>query len=633
LRLCVLVGVFILAAGCGVSPDQAKGPRVIVLGVDGMDPQFVQQHWTALPNLARLRRRGDFKLLKTTVPPQSPVAWSTFITGMDPDGHGIYDFVRRNPATYLPFASLWRTEKPKHTLSLGPYLFPLSRGRVIALRQGKAFWQILAEHNIPVTIIRMPTNYPPIEAGQAIAGMGAPDLRGTFGTFTFYTDDPEEISRPVDGGRIVKVPAFEDRTVLPIEGLGNTFREDRRVSSVDLSVTRDPQDPIARLAVGDVHAAVRQGEWSGWLRAQFPLIPALASARGMFRVYVKQLRPRFELYVSPVNIDPGHPELPISAPAHYSHEVDSAIGPFYTQGIAEDTSALRQNVFTLSDYLAQTHLVFEDERKLLRHALAQFHRGLLFVYFSSIDQNSHMLWGRHEPELLDTYRAVDATIGEVIDNARGADVIVMSDHGFTSFDRAVNLNTWLWKNGYMGLEGVPGGNEAPVARVDWARTRAYGIGLQSLYLNLAGREKQGIVTPGAESQAIIRKLREDLLAFRDGSRPVVESVYAPPRSDVAPDLIVGYAPGYRVSWHSALAARVLPDAGGLTFAVETGSLIEDNKDVWIGDHCINAADVPGVLFSGRKILVEDPQLKDLTVSILQLFGVEPARGMTGRTIL
>ena len=609
--------------GCTVSRSQANGRRVIVLGIDGMDPQFVQQHWSSLPNLDRFRRDGDFKALQTTTPPQSPVAWSTFITGMDPDGHGIYDFVHRDPATYLPFSSMTRTEEPKHTFSLGPYLFPLSKGRVIALRRGKAFWQLLAEHNIPVAMIRMPTNYPPIEsAGKAIAGMGVPDLRGTFGTFAFYTDDPEEISRSVSGGRIVKVPMFQNHVVLPVEGPANSLRKDHRMSSADLTVDVDPEEAAARLAVGDSLAIVRQGEWSGWLRAEFPLIPGLASATGMFRVYAKQLHPRFELYVSPVNIDPEVPELPISAPANYSREIAHGTGSFYTQGIAEDTAAMRQGVFSLADFIAQSRLVFDDEKKLLQHSLAEFHEGLLFVYFSGIDQNSHMLWGKHEPELLQTYRAVDAAVGEVLANARGADVIVMSDHGFTSFDRGVNLNTWLAKNGYLTLEGGPSADEEPFARVDWSKTQAYALGLNGLYLNLAGRERLGIVATGASSQALLRKIGDELLAFRDPAdgKTVIEVVHAPARSDVAPDLIVGYARGYRASWQTALGAA--PEA-----------LVEDNRDAWIGDHCINAADVPGVLFSNRKVRVDDPQLRDVTVSILGMFGIHAAPGMAGRKIL
>ena len=592
-----------------------------MLGVDGMDPQFVQRHWSALPHLDSLRRQGSFEQLKTTTPPQSPVAWSTFITGMDPDRHGIYDFVHRDPKTYLPFSSMSRTEEPRHTLSLGPYLFPLSQGQVIALRRGKAFWQILADHHIPVTMIRMPTNYPPLAAGKAIAGMGTPDLRGTFGTFTFYTDDPEEISRSVSGGRIVKVPLFQNRATLQVEGPVNSLRKDHRLSSAELTVDVDPHEPAARLATGDSLAIVRQGEWSGWLRAEFPLIPGLASAAGMFRVYAKQLHPRFELYLSPVNIDPEAPELPVSAPSSYSRDVSRTIGRFYTQGIAEDTAAARQGVFSLADYLAQSRLVFEDEHKLLRYSLASFREGLLFVYFSSIDQNSHMLWGKHEPELLDTYRAADAAIGEVIENARGADVIVMSDHGFTTFDRALNLNTWLWKNGYLALDGGPSEDDVPFARVDWSKTRAYAIGLNGLYLNLAGREKQGIVS-SAERQALLRKIGEELIALRDpvGGRQVVETVFCPEPSDIAPDLIVGYARAYRASWQTAL--------GGVPPA-----LVEDNNDAWMGDHCINAADVPGVFFSTARVRVKDPQLKDVTVSLLRMFGIGPGQGMSGRDML
>ena len=592
-----------------------------MLGVDGMDPQFVQRHWSALPHLDGLRRQGSFEQLKTTTPPQSPVAWSTFITGMDPDRHWIYDFVHRDPKTYLPFSSMSRAEEPRHTLSLGPYLFPLSQGQVIALRRGKAFWQILADHHIPVTMIRMPTNYPPLAAGKAIAGMGTPDLRGTFGTFTFYTDDPEEISRSVSGGRIVKVPLFQNRATLQVEGPVNSLRKDHRSSSAELTVDVDPHEPAARLATGDSLAIVRQGEWSGWLRAEFPLIPGLASAAGMFRVYAKQLHPRFELYLSPVNIDPEAPELPVSAPSSYSRDVSRTIGRFYTQGIAEDTAAARQGVFSLADYLAQSRLVFEDEHKLLRYSLASFREGLLFVYFSSIDQNSHMLWGKHEPELLDTYRAADAAIGEVIENARGADVIVMSDHGFTTFDRALNLNTWLWKNGYLALDGGPSEDDVPFARVDWSKTRAYAIGLNGLYLNLAGREKQGIVS-SAERQALLRKIGEELIALRDPAdgRQVVETAFFPEPSDIAPDLIVGYARAYRASWQTAL--------GGVPPA-----LVEDNNDAWMGDHCINAADVPGVFFSTARVRVKDPQLKDVTVSLLRMFGIGPGEGMSGRDML
>jgi len=609
--------------GCSLSRSQAT--RVIVIGVDGMDPGFVQEHWRALPNLSRLGGEGSFKTLQTTMPPLSPVAWASFITGTDPAEHGLFDFVHRNPATMQPFSSMTRTEEPRFTLSLGEYLFPLSSARVISLRRGKAFWQILAEHHVPVTVVRMPTNYPPVEsAGRALAGMGVPDLRGTFGTFTFYTDDPEEISRDVSGGRIVKVPPVEDHVVLPVEGPENSLRKDRRMSSVDLTVDIDPEAPVARLVVGDSQVIVRQGEWSDWMRAEFPLVRGLVNATGMFRVYAKELRPSFALYVSPVNVDPDDPELPISAPSSFSRAIGVEAGRFYTQGIAEDTGALRQGVFNLPEYLSQSRLVFDDEHKLLDYTLHHFHQGLLFVYISSIDQNSHMLWGKHESELLDTYRAVDAAIGDVLNQSGGADVIVMSDHGFTTFDRAVHLNTWLWKEGFLALNGPPGA-ETPFAHVDWSKTRAYALGLNGLYLNLSGREKQGIVHPGAEAQDLLTKITERLLQFRDPAnrRQVVEKLDAPHAnagvSPFAPDLIVGYGRGYRASWQTALGA--LPE-----------QVIDDNNDPWIGDHCSNAKDVPGVLFSRLKVRAESPRLKDLTVSILALFGVPPDAAMSGQTL-
>ncbi len=447
-----------------------------------------------------------------------------------------------------------------------------------------------------MTVIRMPTNYPPIRAGVALAGMGVPDLRGTFGTFTYFTDDPGEESRDVAGGRIVALrPLESNRAVLEIEGPPNSLRKDGRPTFVSVTLDVDPGEPVARITAGDTIAVVKQGEWSDWLSVQFPLIRGLATARGMIRIYARQLHPELQVYVSPVNVDPRAPELPVSEPAGYSREVARQIGPFYTQGIAEDTSALRQGVFDLPEFLSQSHEVLAEERRLLRYSLAHYQGGLLFFYFSAIDQNSHVLWGKHEPELLEIYRAVDASIGEVLRRAGDAEVIVMSDHGFTTFDRMVHLNAWLWTKGL------------------WQTKKAYALGLNGLYVNAKGQERRDLLA----------ELREQLLAWRDpanGNR-VVTSVALTPEGTPGspPDMIVGYSPGYRVSWQTALG-----EAPPVIF--------EDNQDAWIGDHCIDAAAVPGVLFSSRPVRVSDPELKDLTVSILALFGVERGPGMTGRKL-
>ena len=615
--------VVVLAAAAslaGCHGSQAHGRQLIVLGVDAMDPSFLERHWSELPNVAHLRAQGGFRRLATTMPPQSPVAWSTFITGWDPAQHGIFDFVHRDPRTMQPFSSLARVVDPRFQIPLGPFVLPLSSARVETLRRGEPFWRMLWDRHIPVTIMHMPTNFPPEQAGQAIAGMGVPDLRGTEGTFTFYTDDPEEAAREVPGGRIVNVHAVNGRYELPLEGPPNSLRRDRRFAAENLIVEADPERDVARVTLGSTAVIVQQGEWSEWLRADFPLLGWLAGARGMVRVYAKEFHPRLALYVTPVNMDPRAPELPISAPASYSRAVAGAIGPFFTQGIAEDTSAYRQGVLNLEEFLHQATLVRNDEMKLLGYSLDHFREGLLFFYFSSIDQASHMLWGKHEPELLEVYRAVDGAIGEVARRFPRAEIMVMSDHGFTSFDRAVNLNTWLWEKGFLALTGPPRGGDEGFSDVDWSKTQAYAMGLNGLYLNIAGRERQGILQTGAQTDAVIGKLARELTGFRDpvNGHQVVEVA---PATGVrmGPDIIVGYGRGYRASWQTAL--------GGAPPAI-----LEDNTDAWIGDHCINAADVPGVLLSNRTLRAERPSLKDVTVTVLGAFGVGAGPGMTGRNV-
>jgi predicted AlkP superfamily phosphohydrolase/phosphomutase len=608
LRDCVAAAVLLMLAATGCAHrSSAHGRQLIAIGVDGMDPGFVERHWADLPNLARLH----FARLGTTTPPQSPVAWSTFITGLDPAEHGIFDFVHRDPATMEPFLSMGETRPPRFTIPLGPYELPLTRPQVVSLRKGRAFWELMEEHGIPATIIHMPVNYPPVKAGEALAGMGTPDLRGTQGTFAFYTDDPGVTEETVPGGRILRTEVVDGHAELRVEGPPNSLRRDHRYEAVTLDVDVDPEQPFARLESGDAMAIVREGEWSEWMAVDFALIPHVASVRGMFRVFARHLHPRLEIYVSPVNADPMSPDLPISVPASFSREIARRTGRFSTLGIPEDTSALRQGVFDLREFLAQSRLVLKDEEKLLDETLTRFRDGFLFFYFSSVDQNSHVLWGHHEAELLEFYRAVDASIGEVMRRKPEAEVMVMSDHGFAFFDRAVGLNNWLLENGFLAVKS--GAEE-----IDWGRTRAYAMGLNALYVNLAGRERFGIVQ---QRGPVIRELREKLLAFRDPKNDaavveVVSDTHA--SSPSSPDLIVGYAPGYRASWQTGI--------GGFSKMA-----LADNVDAWTADHCINAADVPGVLFTARKMRLADPELKDLPVSLLGLFGLK-AVGMSGRSV-
>jgi hypothetical protein len=437
--------------------------------------------------------------------------------------------------------------------------------------------------------------------------MGTPDLEGTFGTFTYYTDDPSEPAGAVPGGRIVPVAVVDHRVVLPIEGPANSLRRDHRPVRLEMVADIDPDAPAARFQVGERQFILKQGEWSQWIRVRFPLLGRLASAEGMFRLYARELHPGIRIYRSPLNVDPADPALPVSAPESYGRELARRIGPFYTQGIEEDTAALRQGVLDLPEYLEQSRLVAAEHTALLRDSLDRFHEGLLFFYFSTIDRDSHMLWGQHETELLGTYQAVDADIGRVLSRAGDATIIVMSDHGFAAFNRGVNLNTWLWREGFLARGG-------PAASIDWKRTRAYAMGLNALYINAAAPAERDRIR-----EELARRLRE----FRDPETGdiVIADVRAAGKSAsvYAPDLIVGYAPGYRASWEAALG-DVADD------------VIRINTDAWIGDHCIAAAAVPGVLLGNRRPRISDPQLKDLTVTILKEFGVAPDAAMNGRPV-
>jgi len=627
--VCLLAALSQMACRSSKVKSGARGKRIVVLGIDGMDPEFLEKHWADLPNMDRLRRQGEFKRLATTMPPQSPVAWSTFITGMKPAGHGIFDFVERDPKTLLPRSSMGEITSGGISLPIGPYSLPLSHGHVETYRKGTPFWKILAAHDVPVTVLRMPTNFPPVECEgcTSLSGMGTPDLRGTFGEFSWYTEDSNRVLGNVPGGNIIPVKIENGQALLRIRGPDNSLRKDHAQTFAEMHVYPDPVNPAAVFETGGQRIVLNEREWSPWIRVNFPLIPRLQNAHGIVRIYLKQVHPCLEVYVSPVNLDPAEPDLPISSPDSYSHALAESLGPFYTQGMPQDTAAYREHVFNKEEYLAQSREVSTELLKVLQYGLNHFREGLLFFHFFGVDQDSHMLWGKYDDDLLETYKLVDRTVGMVQKRMGEGTLIVMSDHGFTTFKRSVNLNTWLLGQGFLALNDAnESQSEVGFQNVDWSRTKAYSIGLNAVYVNQRDRERYGIVAPGVDKKAVLRALREQLLAFRDpeNGKPVVASVFAPEEnqtalSDSAPDLIVGYYPGYRSSWQTALGE--VPR-----------ELIADNTDEWRGDHCVAPQFVPGVLLSNRKSKASDAHLYDLTVTMLSEFGISKPGAMIGESI-
>jgi len=615
--------------------------------MDGLDPQIVERlmQQGKLPNFSVLKERGDFRRLATSVPPLSPVAWSNFITGMDPGGHGIFDFIHRDPATVAPYLSTSRVEPPGKAIRLRGWLFPLSGGRVELLRRGKAFWELLAAKGIPTTINGIPANFPPVKsAALSVSGMGTPDIQGTYGTFSFFTDTPpDDDDEDISGGQIFPVTVADHRVEATLHGPANTFREQGGTATIDFVVRIDPEHPVAKIVIQGSEILLNQGEWSAWVRVEFPLIPFLKSVSGICRFYLKEVHPNFKLYVTPINLDPEAPALPISTPASYAKDLARAIGLFYTQGMPEDTKALNGDIIDEEEFLALARTVLAERSAMLEHELKRFRSGLLFFYLSSPDPIQHMFWGpmdtdhpaheqaagnRYGGTIEAVYREMDRILGRALAEIDDRmTLIVMSDHGFAPFYRYFNLNTWLKDNGYLALmTGGEWGESSLSQNVDWQRTRAYGLGLNGLYPNLRGRERTGSVPPDQKA-GLLDEIARKLLAVRDPvtGRPIVlrvykaSEVYSGPYVESAPDLIVGYNRGYRASGKTALGE--IP-----------AGLVGENTEKWSGDHAMAAELVPGVVFSNRKIKVPDPALTDLTVTILSEFGLQAGEGMRGRPI-
>jgi predicted AlkP superfamily phosphohydrolase/phosphomutase len=621
--------------------------KLIILGIDGMDPQLLRQFMGEgrMPNFAKLAQQGSFRELTTSIPPQSPVAWSNLITGMNAGGHGIFDFIHRDPKTHELYFSTSRVEGPKHSIHLGNWVVPLGGGSAEQLRKGKAFWEILDEHGVGNSVLRIPANFPPVAAeGETLSGMGTPDLRGTYGTFTFYTDDPTAAAGAVEGGQIIPVQVENSAVVANLVGPDNTFRNGSPAATEQFRVDMDPLEGVARIALNEQEFVLREGEWSDWVRVEFQLVPFLASVKGMCRFYLKQAHPRFQLYVSPINIDPANPALPISTPASYSRRLSEEVGEFYTQGIAEDTKALSAGALDDKEYLEQARTVLAEHRRIFDAEFPKFKDGVFFFYFSSLDLNSHMMWRWMDPKhpqydaanamqygsaILEFYEQIDQVLGEVLPRVdERTTLLVLSDHGFAPYYRSFNLNTWLLNGGYITLkQDAAADSGEPLANVDWSRTRAYGLGLNGLYLNLRGRDRDGIVVPGAEADALLHELKEKLLAVRDpqSGLPVItrvdlaKEIYQGPYAQSGPDVVVGYNRGYRAGWKTILGAFP-PD------------VLEDNTNHWSGDHCMDYTLVPGVLLSNRKMVASQPALTDIAPTILAEFGIPKSKDMMGQSV-
>lgn len=613
--------------------------RVIVIGLDGLEPSIVEPMLQAgeLPQLARLRALGSYTRLATTTPAQTPVAWSTFATGVNPGGHGIFDFLRRDPATYLPDLSLSRFEQSN------PFLPP----HAVNLRRGEGVWETLTQHDIESAIIRCPGAFPPDPIkGRMLSGMGVPDIRGGLGTATLLTTDPHATAR--ESEQVVPLTRDGERFLGHL--VGPRSGRQRRDLTLPVAIRVEPSADRASLACdGDPpRLELRAGEWSPWLRVKFRA-GLLQRVSAVMRVLLLRTAPHLELYVSPANFDPRAPLYPIASPEGYAGDLAGELGgAFYTAGMIEDHAGLTNGRYNESTFLAQCEDAMRERDAMLHRELQRVDRGLVFALFDTPDRLQHMFWRFREPDhpshegdparcaefahvIEDHYRRCDTVVGGALAAADDETlVLVLSDHGFTSFRRGVNLNNWLHAHGFLALRG----GEAPSAQhgdflraVDWDRTSAYALGLGSIYLNIAGREAGGIVAP-RDADALAQRICDQLAMLEDPPRGKAPVVDARPRGELyrgefaheSPDVVVNFNAGYRVSWNTAL--------GGFGDA-----LIEDNRRRWGGDHIVSPAIVPGVLFSSRPVVPTGAAMVDVAPTILDALGVPVPGAMEGTSLL
>jgi len=669
----------VMACGGGRDPHAAAGPKLLILGFDGMDPDLVER-WMAegqLPNLSRVARQGAFGPLDTTHSPESPTAWASFATGVNPGKHNIYDFLVRDTATYLPDLGMVRREPARFLFNY----FPVARPKLHSIRGGTSFWTTAGDAGVRSSILTVPVTFPPEEvpAGRMLSGLPLPDIRGTMGTFSYYATD---LSRYEEGstemGGILRRLVVESdvaRTELvgppnpvitqQIEAIrtqGPDLSESDRAKLAELQARADVRVPFtirwnraAKTAAVELQGQTLElepGKMSPWFDVEFR-INWLVRLHGMAQMLLMKADTELHLYISPVNWKPENPPLPISAPESFAADLLEQIGRYRTLGWAEATWPLNEGRMDEQTFMDDLYEAFDGRAQVILNRITARDWDLLVGVIESTDRVQHMMWRLVDPKhpmydaalaeafgdsILRLYRRADQFVGEVLEHLEpGTTVLIVSDHGFHSWRKAVNLNTWLVQEGYMALQGqAPGekkladlfGGGTFWESVDWSRTKAYAMGLGQIYFNLRGRESRGIVSPGAEAAQLAEELSARLLTMKDpdDGSPIVRAVYK--RDDVysgpylgnASELQVGMEEGYRVSWQTTL--------GGAPQGI-----VYPNMKKWSGDHGgYDFATTAGVIIANRPLAGGRASIVDIAPTVLQYFGVAIPSDIDGKPL-
>jgi predicted AlkP superfamily phosphohydrolase/phosphomutase len=677
---CVLT---IAAVSVACSGTATRGPskfsqKLVILGFDGMDPHLLEK-WMAegkLPHISALAKQGGFSPLQTTHSPESPTAWASFATGVNAGKHNIYDFLVRDTNSYLPDLGMVTRTPAKFLFDY----FPVSRPKLNSTRGGTSFWVTAGKAGVRSDMLTVPVTFPPeeVENGALLSGLPLPDIRGTMGTFSYYATD---LSRYEEGntemGGILKRLVFDgDKASTELEGPPSPIVRQKieairrktpplsdsdKTQLAELQAVQDVRIPFtiqwdragkrATVDIDGQRVALEPGKWSPWIDLTFK-VNMIVRLHGMMQMLLINAGSELQLYVSPVNFKPDNPPVPISFPASFAGDLSKAVGNYRTLGWAEATWALNEGRMDEKTFMDDLMVAFDDRARVILNRVDQKDWDLLVGVIESTDRVQHMMWRLIDPKhpLYDpalaaqygdsierVYRRADAFVGEVVKRI-GPDVPVMivSDHGFHSWRKAVNLDTWLVQNGYMVMKGQSAdkklsdlfGGGTFWENVDWSRTKAYAMGIGQIYFNLRGRESQGIVSPGAEAKALADELAARLLTMtdpEDGTKIIRavykrDDIYSGPFLSNASELQVGMDEGYRVSWQTTL--------GG-----SPPGIVYKNDRKWSADHGgYDYAITSGVFVSNRPITTKDPRIIDIAPTVLKYFGVSIPTDIDGKPL-
>ncbi len=623
----------------------ARYKRVIIIGFDGMDYKLMNRFMKAgkhFPHFEKLAEQGTFAPLLSTEPPISPVAWSTFATGVNPGKHNIFDFLTTDRKTYMPKISCSEIIPPKRFWHIGKWTVPLSRPKIELKRKSQSFWKIVGDRGIFASVLRVPYTFPPEKFyGTMLSGLGTPDLRGSQGSFSFYTTDGGGQSDIWEGEFEKLEKVGEHRYTGKIKGPANPFVKGNPPLKIPFYLTLHPENGSAVFEVNKEKVTIEANKISDWVKLEFKA--GLVKIAGVTQLALSNTDP-VRLYLAPINIDPESPSMAVSHPRIFSVYLAKLLGPFATLGMVEDTTAVNEKVLSESLFVDQVYNAQREREQVFFDSLKKLKKGLVVQVFEATDRIQHMFWrymkdsGSPAPQpskdeqvrqaIYHSYRAMDDFLGRLFTFLKDDDcLMIVSDHGFNAFNRGFHLNSWLHKEGYLVLKEDKSESDKWYADVDWSKSKAYGQGLNGMFLNMKGREKYGIVNSGKEAEALKEEIKRKLLKLKDPktAQPVAkgvwkrEEIYKGPYVQNAPDVVVGYNIGIRVSWESSVNY-----VGNEIFG--------DNTRMWSGDHAFTRDQVPGIFFCNKRVDAEQPSLMDISPTVLSVLGIKPPTFIDGKNL-